>query len=165
MENFENFDTDPDDPHDGEHPNCNKYKIIREDNCEDPECTEHGAGDKEGYEEPPEKTERSILKRITNLTIDLVNDDNSEVFEDDRNETRQLNAEETDEIVEVIERLQRETEKASGLAKNALKGLKATNKTKQAVKNHLKKEMIKQAETYRSLCTDYSHLSAENARV
>ena len=61
----EESDTDWDDPHNGEHPNCTECEEIREDDCEDPECNEHGAGDNEGYEEPPEETERFILKRIT----------------------------------------------------------------------------------------------------
>ena len=52
LESLENFDIDPDNPHDGEHPNCKKCEKIREVYCEDPECTEHGAGDYEGYEEP-----------------------------------------------------------------------------------------------------------------
>ena len=139
----EESDTDWDDPHNGEHPNCTECEEIREDDCEDPECNEHGAGDIEGYEEPPEETE---------------NHGNSD-------DTRPINSDEAEEITEVIERLQKETEKASGLAANALKGLKATNETTQAVKDHLEKEMVKQAEAYRSLSTDYSQLSAENARV
>ena len=165
----EETDTDWDDPHNGEHPDCDECEEIRADNenyqsieeydmnrnantkcewesdgsdfCDDPECIEHGAGDKEAEEEPPGK------------------------LESDEDKTRLLNSDEADEIIEVIERLQRETEKASGLAANALRGLKATNKTTQAVKNHLEKEMVKQAETYRSISSDYSQLSADNARV
>ena len=155
----EESDTDWDDPHNGEHPNCTECEEIREEDCEDPECNEHGAGDNEGYEEPQEETERLILKRITKLTHNLVENHGSD------DETRPINSDEAEEITEVIERLQRETEKASGLAANALKGLKATNETTQAVKDHLEKEMVKQAEAYRSLSTDYSQLSAENARV
>ena len=131
----EESDTDWDDPHNGEHPNCTECEEIREEDCEDPECNEHGAGDNEGYEEPQEETERLLLKRITKLTHSLV--ENHESGSDD--ETRPLNSDEAGEITEVIERLQRETEKASGLAANALKGLKATNETTQAVKDHLEK--------------------------
>ena len=162
----EETDTDWDDPHNGEHPDCDECEEIRldypsmeeydmnrnantklewesdgSDFCDDPECTEHGAGDKEADEEPPGKPES------------------------DGDETRLLNSDEADEIIEVIERLQRETEKASGLAANAIRGLQATNKTTEAVKNHLEKEMVKQAKTYRSISSDYSQLSADNAKV
>ena len=42
----EEYDTDPDNPHDiGKHINCAKCEKIRADYCDDPECTEHGAGD------------------------------------------------------------------------------------------------------------------------
>jgi hypothetical protein len=35
----EDTDTDWDDPHNGQHPNCTDCEIIREDDCEDAECT------------------------------------------------------------------------------------------------------------------------------
>jgi hypothetical protein len=53
----EDSDTDWDDPHNGQHPNCTDCENIREDDCEDDKCNEHGAGDTEGYEEPPDVRE------------------------------------------------------------------------------------------------------------
>jgi hypothetical protein len=64
-----------------------------------------------------------------------------------------------------LNNFEKETEIASGLAENAIRDLKATNETTQAFRDHLEKEMIKQAETYRNLSSDFGQLSAENATV
>ena len=127
-ESESDYDTDWDDPHNGQHPNCTDCEDIRADECQDTECTEHGTGDTEGYEDPPEEPPEAY-ESLPN--------------KDDNDETP-IDSEEAEEIINVIEQLQKESEMANSLAKDAIKNLKATNYTTQAIKNHLEKEMIKQ---------------------
>jgi hypothetical protein len=148
-ESESDYDTDWDDPHNGQHPNCTDCEDIRADECQDAECTEHGTGDTEGYEDPPEEPPEAY-ESLPN--------------KDDNDETP-IDSEEAEEIINVIEQLQKESEMANSLAKDAIKNLKATNYTTQAIKNHLEKEMIKQEETFRNLSSDFDKLSEENATV
>ena len=110
-------------------PKC-EWESDGTDFCEDPECTEHGKGDKEAEEEPPEINANNV------------------------DESGRLNPEVAGKLIEAIERLQRDSGKASGLAKNAMRDLQATNETTEAIRNRMEGEMIKRAETYRKISLD-----------
>jgi hypothetical protein len=154
-------DTDWDDPHNGQHPNCSECDEIRADNCNDNECHDHGTGDTEGFEGPPEGAEPAdtikAIEQLQNRQTDRHREDNIEIVP--------IDPEEAAEIIKVIEQLQKDTEQHRDLAANAIKELKMTTRSTKEVKNYLKKEMEKQKDWYRSLTTDFHKLSKENEKM